>query len=419
MSMTVALTLEEGMTHLAAIVGNAYVSVRHDTGQAIAVSPADAQQVAAVLQFAHANRLATVPTCGGTKLEWGNPVVPHIELCMKRLDEVREHAWQDMTCTVQAGCTWAAMQDRLRAHGQMVALDPLWPSHASVGGIVATNDSGALRLKYGSLRDLIIGMTVVLADGTIARSGGKVVKNVAGYDIHKLITGSFGTLGVIAEVNFRLHPLEEHARTWTASLPEGPTLPERFQEPLRELMNSQIVPSSVQMRVSERECAMDVRVAGLPECLEEYGARMQSIFGGFTVSDSTPDVWSARQRLFDEPDALIVKVSVLPDEVCPVGAELLQWRTGSSAVNIVAQATGLMTVAAGGSSEAAPAFVDRVRERVNPSGGSVVVLRAPAALKGNMDVWGTDGETVPLMREIKRNFDSHRILNPGRFVGGI
>ncbi len=145
--------------------------------------------------------------------------------------ELREHAWQDMTCTVQAGCSWAAMQDQLQQHGQMVALDPLWPERATVGGIVACNDSGALRLKYGSLRDLIIGMTIVLADGTIAKSGGKVVKNVAGYDIHKLMTGSFGTLGVIAEVNFRLHPLEEHARTWTASLPDRAECAS-FEEPL-------------------------------------------------------------------------------------------------------------------------------------------------------------------------------------------
>lgn len=418
MSLTVALTLEEGMAHLASIVGEEYVAVRHETGQSIAVSPADTQQIAAILAFAHANRLVTVPTCGATKLDWGNPVVPHIELCMKRLNAVREHAWQDMTCTVQAGCTWAAMQDQLREHGQMVALDALWPERASVGGIVATNDSGALRLKYGSLRDLIIGMTVVLAEGTVARSGGKVVKNVAGYDIHKLMTGSFGTLGVIAEVNFRLHPLEEHARTWTASLPEGIASPEKFREPLRELMNSQLVPSSVQMRISGKQCAVDVRLAGLPECLEEYDARVRTIFGGFTTTEAAPDVWSARQLLFETPDALMLKVSVLPDEICPVCAELLQWRTGNSEISIVAQGTGLMMVAVS-ADENAPALVDRLRERVGSVGGSVVVLRAPAPLQGNMDVWGPDRETMHLMRTVKRNFDPHRILNPGRFVGGI
>lgn len=417
MTMSAALTLQQGIVHLGSIVGGEHASIRND--QTIAVAPADTKQVAEVVQFANANRLATVPTCGGTKLEWGNPVAPHVELCMTRLCAVREHAWQDMTCTVQAGCTWAAMQEQLHQHGQMVALDPLWPDRATVGGIVATNDGGALRLKYGSLRDLIIGMTVVLADGTVARSGGKVVKNVAGYDIHKLMTGSFGTLGVIAEVNFRLHPVEEHARTWTASLTKGQAQPESFREPLRELMNSQLVPSSVQLRISEQACALDVRIAGLPECLDEYGARIKSIFGGFTVEDSIRDVWSARQQLFDKPEGLILKVSVLPDELCPASAELLQSRSGSSEIRIVAQATGSMTASVTASPEFALALVNRLRERVDPSGGSVVVLRAPAPWRGTIDVWGPDHETVPLMREIKRKFDSNRILNPGRFVGGI
>src|SRR5581483_2200314 len=131
-----------------------------------------------------------------------------ILLSLERMHRLREHTWEDMTCSVEAGCTWAAMQAELRRHGQMVALDPLCPERATIGGIIATNDSGGLRLKYGGLRDLIIGMTVVLADGTVAKTGGKVVKNVAGYDLHKLMTGSFGTLSVIAEVNFRLHPIE-------------------------------------------------------------------------------------------------------------------------------------------------------------------------------------------------------------------
>ena len=130
-----------------------------------------------------------------------------------------------------------------------------------MGGIVAANDSGALRLKYGGLRDLIIGMTIVLADGTIAKTGGKVVKNVAGYDLHKLMTGSFGTLGVIAEVNFRLHPVEEHARTWTVVAPRKLV---RTTPPCRAAprpLDSQMTPSCVQLRVSKQECALDIRIA--------------------------------------------------------------------------------------------------------------------------------------------------------------
>ena len=150
-----------------------------------------------------------VPWGGGTKQGWGYPVAPALVLEMHRLNVLREHTWQDMTCTVEAGCTWASLQSALAQHGQYVALDPLWPERATVGGIVATNDSGALRLRYGGLRDLIIGMTIVLADGTIAHTGGKVVKNVAGYDLHKLMIGAFGTLGVITSVNFRLHSMPQ------------------------------------------------------------------------------------------------------------------------------------------------------------------------------------------------------------------
>ena len=346
-------------------------------------------------------------------------MVPDIELSMRRLSEVREHAWQDMTCTVQAGCTWSAMQNLLREHGQMVALDPLWPDRATVGGVVACNDSGALRLKYGSLRDLIIGMTIVLADGTIARSGGKVVKNVAGYDMHKLLTGAFGTLGAIVEVNFRLHPIEEHARTWTAALPEGLSNVERFREPLRVLVNSQIVPSCVQVRACGQECAVDVRVAGLPECMDEYGTRIGEIFSGFTVRESAQEVWAAREKLFETNDPLVVKVSVVPDEICPVSAQVGTWNSGSTEIGVVAQATGLMTVSVTSAPEIALSIMDRLRERVNPCGGSVVVVRTPDQLRGRIDVWGPDGGTLPLMREIKRRFDPNGILNPHRFVGGI
>jgi len=146
---------------------------------------------------------------------------------------------------------------------------------------------------------------------------------------------------------------------------------------------------------------------------------VRSIFDGFTIHDSTADIWSARQHLFEEPDALILKVSVLPDDVCPLISELLQSGSGAAAIRIVAQATGSMTASVAAAPEIALGLLNRLRERVDPSGGSVVVLRAPAPGKENIDVWGPDRGTWPLMREIKRKFDPNRILNPGRFVGGI
>jgi glycolate oxidase FAD binding subunit len=389
-------------------------------GETVVAAPAGVRQVAEVLRFTSANGLTVMPSGSGTKLDWGNPVVPNIELSMSRICQLREHPWQDMTCTVEAGCSWASMQAQLQRHGQLVALDPLWPGRATVGGIVASNDSGALRLKFGGLRDLIIGMTLVLADGTIAKTGGKVVKNVAGYDLHKLMTGSFGTLGVIAEVNFRLHPVEEQARTWTVVAPNA-AFPDVtfFAAPLRALMDSQMTPSSVQLRVSKHECALDIRIAVLPECHEEYATRLQKVFGQIAVTESAETVWQARQQLFDQSDAVVLKVSVLPSEICAVSSELQQWAVAAGLdIAIVAQATGLMTVALNPASETV-SLVERLRAKLVDSGGSAVVLQITDRLRESIEVWNCNSNALPLMREIKRRFDPHRILNPGRFVGNL
>jgi glycolate oxidase FAD binding subunit len=424
MNASAALTLEQGVALLAAMVGEEHTRLRGETAQTIEVAPGHIQQVAEILRFAHAKALSVMPSGGGTKLGWGNTFTADIELSMKRLNQLREHAWQDMTCTVQAGSSWTAMQDALKTHGQMVALDPICPERATVGGIVASNDSGALRLKYGGLRDLIIGMTMVLADGTIAKSGGKVVKNVAGYDMHKLLTGSFGTLGVVAEVNFRLHPVEEHRQTWTAVgtgvLEAGPAV-SSLAEPLLTLLDAQLAPSCVQLRVVRDECALDIRVAALPKCFGEYEKRIRNILGTLVIRKSGEEVWNARQQLFDDNDALVLKVSVLPTEICPLAAELHQWTAGDEMdVELVAQATGLMMVAVHSATDAAlVALIERLRARVSKSGGSVVALQIPGRLRGSIDVWGPDRGAFSLMREIKRRFDPRCILNPGRFVGNI
>lgn len=413
MSIPAASKLESEISHLAAIVGQEHLRCIGDT---IAAAPADAHQVAEILRFANAHHLVVTPTGGGTKHGWGNPVTPDIRLSLARMASLREHAWQDMTCTVEAGCSWAAMQARLAQHGQMVALDPLWPEQATVGGVVAANDSGALRLRYGSPRDLVIGMTIAFADATIARSGGKVVKNVAGYDLHKLMTGSFGTLGVIVEINFRLHPLEKHGRTWTATA----ATPSSFEAPLRALLDAQMPLSSIQIRTRQQESALDMRAAATPECLEEYAARLHAIFGNTAVSDSAEVVWSARQTLFENPDAVILKISLLPSRLCSLSAELHQWSVDDGvATTIVAQATGVMAVALNAAPEAVTAFIARLRTRLDRSSAGVVALQMPDSLRGSLDVWDSNSDALPLMREIKARFDPNHILNPGRFVGGI
>ncbi len=413
MTSIAGITQQECAAQLAKIAGEAHTQV---AGETVTIEPLDAAQTAQILRFANAYAVSVSPCGSGTKADWGNPVAPGIRLLLSRMNTLREHPWQDMTCTVEAGCTWADMQESLAQHGQMVALDPLWPERATVGGIVSTNDSGALRLKYGGLRDLIIGMTVVLADGTIAKTGGKVVKNVAGYDMHKLMTGSFGTLGVITEVNFRLHPAETAVRTWTATAPDAL----QFAEPLRILLDTQMTPSSVQLRAGKQQSALDVRIATRPEAFDEQAARLRKIFGSIALSESGSEVWQARQQLFDEADRVILKASLLSSDVCSVSSELQQWAAKQQfEFDLAAQATGLMTLALNINADAAPELIEQLRSRVAASGGSVIVLRIPESIRAGLDVWGCTSNALALMREIKRRFDPKRTLNPGRFVGNI
>lgn len=417
MGAATALALEQIVAQLQSIVGAEHTSLREN---AVLAAPGDTKVTSELLRFANANGLAVMPEGGGTKIHWGDPVAPSIVLSTRRLAQVREHAWQDMTCTVEAGCTWATMQTVLAQHGQMVALDPVWPERATVGGVIATNDSGALRLKFGGLRDLIIGMTVVLADGTTAKSGGKVVKNVAGYDLHKLMTGSFGTLGVITEVNFRLHPIEANARTWTVKSHNPSAAAIAFAAPLFALMDSQMTPSCVQMRAAKQECALDIRIAGVPECFAEYESRIQSIFSGFEIAGADDLVWQARQQIFDSSYGAILKISVLPGELCAVISEMQQWaQNDASDLAILGHATGLMTVGLASAPENLPAWIERLRARVSSFCGSLIVLKNPDALRGELDVWGAQPNSLPLMQEIKRRFDPQRILNPGRFLGNV
>jgi glycolate oxidase FAD binding subunit len=389
---------------LAAISGSEHLRVDEST---FSIAPANTEQIAAVLRYANRNSIAVAPWGGGTKQSWGNPIHPSLILHTHRLDTVREHTWQDMTCIVQAGCVWTSMQASLAKHGQFVALDPLWPDRATIGGIAATNDSGSLRLRYGSLRDLIIGMTIVLADGTIARSGGKVVKNVAGYDLHKLMTGALGTLGVITEVTFRLHSIPRHVQSFT--------IPSRDVEPLGQLLmnilDSHLSTQSLQLRSSLSGFNLDVRLATLPEVIRDQASSLsklaQSVQLEASASDS--DVWNARQEYFDQAEYFVVKATMLPSDISPIAATI-HTLDGTS----VTQATGIMTARI---PAAASRQLEHLREKLEAMGGSLTVLHHPAQA---IPVTSTvPADTLPLMRELKHRFDPNRILNPGRFVGGI
>src|SRR5437899_1431945 len=264
---------------LIAIVGNENVRAATAADAVARVQPklvieaGTESEIAEILRLSNAEGLAVIPRGGRTKLGWGNPPArADLVLSTARLNEIIEHAWADLTVTVEAGCTIQRLQETLAQHGQRLALDPLWPEKATIGGVLSANDSGALRLRFGALRDLIIGATIALADGTLASSGGKVVKNVAGYDLPKLVTGALGTLGVITRAVFRLHPLPRHSRSFTISVSN----PREAQQIILAIQDSKLAHVALQSQFSaEALPVIDILFEGTEAGLDAQASQLR------------------------------------------------------------------------------------------------------------------------------------------------
>jgi glycolate dehydrogenase FAD-binding subunit len=379
--------------------------------------PGTAEDLARALCWAHGAGLKVAPRGGGTKLGWGNPPAAcDLVLSTARLNRVLEHAWADMTVIVEAGCRVADLQKTLAAHGQRLALDPLWPERATIGGILSTNDSGTLRVCYGSLRDLIIGITVALPDGTLAKSGGKVVKNVAGYDLAKLFTGALGTLGVIVQAIFRLHPLPRESRSLSFS-----GTPQSLNQLLLAILASKLTFTGLQLVAAPGATQLDVRFDGTAAGIEAQVKQVQQIAGSLAASDAPADAWTSHQAIWDgAAPALVEKFSVLPAQLAAVCA-LLERSAGahSLAWKVVVQSAGAGYARLEGNEQALRTALLTLREELAKMGGTIVALGCPVAVKRGLDVWGAPSDAQALMVRIKQRFDCDGTLNPGRFLGGI
>jgi glycolate oxidase FAD binding subunit len=384
------------------------------------IEPASQEEVASALRIATGAGLAVIPRGGATKMDWGNPPRRgELILSTQRLNRIVEHAWGDMTATVEAGCTFQHFQQTLSQHGQRLALDPLWPDQATIGGILATNDSGALRVRFGSLRDLIIGVTLALPDGTLAKSGGKVVKNVAGYDLPKLATGALGTLGIVTQAIFRLHPVPRESRTLSFSCPDNKTM----NGLMLAIQDCNVVPTGVQARAAHNlPPEIDLRFEGTAAGCEAQIAQTLGMAAGVRRIESPAELWNACSILWNGAETSVVcKFTLLPADlgiyIDQIKKELeprgMRWR-------LVAQAVGAgylhVEVA---DYKILPDVLGPMRNQLESRGGSLVILRCPLAMKSKMDVWGSTGDALPLMKSIKAQFDPSGGLNPGRFVGGI
>jgi glycolate dehydrogenase FAD-binding subunit len=389
----------------------------------LVLEPTNEQQIAAVLRFANDAGLAVIPRGGGTKLAWGNPPSrADVILSTARLDKIIEHPWADLTVSVEAGCTIQKLQTALALHGQRLALDPLWPAQATIGGILSTNDSGSLRLRFGALRDLIIGVTLALSDGTLASSGGKVVKNVAGYDLPKLVTGAYGTLAVITRAFFRLHPLPRFAKTFTCIargfLPEARRL-------LLAIQDSKLAHSALQIRFIDQiaEAQLDILFEGTEAGIMAQVEQLKSLAAPALISEADPSVWNARQELYsaiklDESACALAKFSTLPSEITAAVGTLCGIAVTRVRCDAVAQATGIVDVRLRGEAAAMSSVLSNFRAGLERNNGSLVIHNRPADMRP-LDAWGQATDALALMRAVKNQFDPKNTLNPGRFVAGI
>jgi glycolate oxidase FAD binding subunit len=383
---------------------------------AFVVAPGSTDEAAAALRAAAEHELAVVVRGAGGRLGWGVPPSRcDLMIDMSRMSSVVEHSSGDLVARVQAGARMGDVAAALGRYGQELALDV--PDRATVGGVVASGLAGPRRLRYGTPRDLLIGITIVRADGTVARSGGKVVKNVAGYDLGKLLAGSAGTLALITEATFRLHPLPAARAYVTAQYVSA----RNASDAAAAAANSPLVASAVEL--SRAEPGGPIRIGALLEGSSEGVAaramRMADLLGPAETSLAPPPWWrgapdaeggtlirvscwvSALPTVLDAVEVAALEAGVSPTIVGPAGAGVLYLRIDPD-------------VAAG----TAAGFVRALRVALSGPRGGVVVLAAPGAVREALAGYGGMAGTVPslaLMQAVKDQFDPGHRMAPGRF----
>ena len=380
----------------------------------VVVSPRSNEEVASTMTLAARHRCSVVARGAGTKLDWGNPPSSaQVVVDLSAMSTVLEHARGDLVARVQAGAALAALNGRLAGGGQWLPVDEVVPG-STIGGVIATGLCGPARYGYGAVRDLLIGITVVRADGAIVRSGSRVVKNVAGYDLAKLFTGSYGTLGIVTEAIFRLRPLPPQRLYVTAAYPDEAAL-----EPvLARVLGSQMAPAAIEVERADPDGSteLSVLVEGGPGATAERAGSIAQALGGADVSDRPPATWGSL------PGPVTFKVTAELSRATDVFGLLRRLAARYGLAPVLRGSAGVGVFFVGLSEDGGPAAVagllGELRDGCRHLGGNVVVVQAPAATKVALDVWGPVAG-LDLMRRVKGEFDPDRRLAPGRFVGGI
>lgn len=418
---------------------------RQRTGVALAprtgvggwVYPRSQAELAAVMACAQEQQWPVLISGNSSKLGWGGLLKsssssPLLIVSTRHLNQLVDHAAGDLTVTVEAGMRLADLQAVLARANQFLPIDPAYPEQATIGGIVATADTGALRQRYGGIRDLLLGITFVRADGQIAKAGGRVVKNVAGYDLMKLMTGSWGTLAAITQVTLRVYPRPETSRTviLTGATPA-------IAQAARTLLNSALVPIAATLLSPTLVTTMNrpagygllVRFGGLDASVQEQADRVLALgqhlqLQGEIVNDQAEaSLWTHLQHHLWQPGSgtpgtIVCKLGV-PAVAAIATCEALTRCLPSTAELIIQAGSGLGLVRCPEASGLTSAVVLRARAICQQQRGFFSILQAPICLKQHVDVWGYAGNALGLMQRLKHQFDPHNRLSPYRFVGNI
>jgi glycolate oxidase FAD binding subunit len=393
------------------------------------VYPGSLEELAEVVTLAHHHHWPILPCGSGSKLKWGGLCGDsQIILSTARLNRLVEHAVGDMTITAEAGLKVAELQATLAQAGQFLAIDPAYPDTATLGGIVATADAGFLRQRYGGVRDMLIGISFVRADGQIAKAGGRVVKNVAGYDLMKLMTGSWGTLSLIHQITFRVYPLPPASQT-VVLLGSADALAQATQT----LLASALAPTAVEllsphlvdilglgkgMGLMARFQSIPVSVKTQADHLLQLGQAV-GLSGTLIPETDQHSLWQTLREQIDGQKgegAIACKFGVLPSKIV---ATLDQLNT------LLPQALSLIHAGSGlGILRVSPDAVQpqtllTLRQLCQQHDGFLTVLEAPTSFKEKMDVWGYTGNALAIMQGLKNQFDPTHLLSPHRFIRGI
>ena len=385
------------------------------------IYPQTQQQLAEVIAYTNQQQLKVLPCGFCSKIDWGG-LVKNIDFAVSTqgMNQLIEHAVGDLTVTVEAGMKFSQLQAILAQENQVLGFDPSYPETATIGGIIATGDTGSLRQRYRGIRDLILGISIVRYDGKIAKAGGRVVKNVAGYDLMKLFTGSYGTLGIISQITLRVYPQAEASGTVILT---GEA--EAISQVNQILLASALTPVAVDLISSDLSkilgfgdnIGLMVRFQSIAEGVKQQSQRLIEL--GEKLGLKAIYIDSDEENLWQQLKQQIWQSESNTDIVCKIGI------APTSAVKTLTQCQTLGIIHAGVGlgvlrfESVSPETLLNLRNWCESQGGFLSILKAPVDLKQQLEVWGYAGNALNLMRQIKQQFDPQNQFSPNRFVGGI